>query len=114
VMIMVVLLVVVTVVLLSVGFESILTLKVKIIINRWTLILEWSNVLDESDADVVVERFLDLGVGDVSIAIHKHGSVHGASKLIDLLLHSHHLLSLHSLGPIDRNQKGESSDFLNK
>lgn len=105
--------VVVVVIFLSVGFDSVLSLKVKVVIDRWAL-LHWLDVLDESDADVVPDGLLDLGVGDVLVAGVEHGGVHGVCELIDFLVDGHHLLGLHALGPVDGNQKAKSSNLFNK
>lgn len=97
----------------SVSLESVLSLKVQIIIDGWALV-HWGNVFDKSDADVILKGVLDLSIGDVSVTVHEHGSVHGVGKLINLLLDGNHLFRLHTLGPVDGDQKGKSSDFLNK
>lgn len=105
--------VVVVLILLSMSLDSVLSLKVKVVINRWSLLL-WLNVLDESDTDVIPEGVLDLSVGDITFARVEHGSVHGVSELINFLVDGHHLLGLHALGPVDGNQKAESSNFFDK
>ena len=67
------------------------------------LLAVWHQVFDESDADVLAERVLNLRVGDILVAGGKHGVVHGVGKLLNLHVDGLSLVGLQSLDAAERD-----------